>query len=162
MPSSLVVLLSVIALALGMAAWLGAAPLRLQRRRNQLRRQPFPQAWRRILRQRVPLVQRLPTDLQLRLKQDIQVFLAEKPIIGCAGLAVTDEMRVTLAAQACLPLLGARRGYYASTSKSCCIRVPLSWTGRTPAWRACRASSGARWPAKAGPRVRSCCLGTTC
>jgi len=114
MPSSLFVLLTVITLALGLAVWLGTAPLLLHRRRNRLRRQPFPQAWRRILRRRVPLVQRLPADLQLRLKQDIQVFLAEKPIIGCAGLTVTDEMRVTLAAQACLPLLGARRGYYPS------------------------------------------------
>ena len=30
------------------------------------------------------------------------VFLAEKPFLGCAGLVVTDEMRVTIAAQACL------------------------------------------------------------
>ena len=112
MPLSLLVLLAVITVALGLAVWLGAAPWLLHRRRSRLRRQPFPQAWRRILRRRVPLVQRLPADLQLRLKQDIQVFLAEKPIIGCAGLKVTDEMRVTLAAQACLPLLGARRGYY--------------------------------------------------
>lgn len=114
MPTSLLVLLTAITLALGLAVWLGAAPLLQHRRRNRLRRQPFPQVWRRILRRRVPLVQRLPADLQLRLKQDIQVFLAEKPIIGCAGLTVTDEMRVTLAAQACLPLLGARRGYYPS------------------------------------------------
>ena len=46
-------------------------------------------------------LQRLPADLQLRLKQEMQVFLAEKPIIGCGGLTVTDEMRVTIAAQAC-------------------------------------------------------------
>jgi Mlc titration factor MtfA (ptsG expression regulator) len=40
------------------------------------------------------------------------VFLAEKPLMGCAGLQVTDAMRVTVAALACVPLLGARRGYY--------------------------------------------------
>ncbi len=105
-------LLLTIALAMGLVLWLASGPLRQSRRRQRLREQPFPQAWRRILRRRVPLAQRLPADLHLRLKQEIQVFLAEKPIIGCDGLEVTDEMRVTIAAQACLPLLGARRGYY--------------------------------------------------
>ena len=109
---ALTTLLIVVGLALGLAAWFAAAPLWQQHRRARLRQQPFPSAWRRILRRRVPLLQKLPADLQLRLKQDIQVLLAEKPIIGCAGLVVTDEMRVTIAAQACLPLLGARRGYY--------------------------------------------------
>jgi len=110
--TSLITLLIVLAFGLGLALWLAAAPWLLARKRQKLRSQPFPVAWRRILRKRVPGVQRLPADLQLRLKGDMQVFLAEKPIIGCAGLKVTDEMRVTLAAQACLPLLGARRGYY--------------------------------------------------
>lgn len=104
--------LIVLGLGLLLALWFATAPLLLARRRAALRRQPFPQAWRRILRRRVPYAQKLPADLQLRLKQDIQVFLAEKPIIGCAGLVVTDDMRVAIAAQACLPLLGARRGYY--------------------------------------------------
>jgi hypothetical protein len=48
----------------------------------------------------------------LRLKGLMQVFLAEKPIIGCQGLRITDEIRVTIAALACLPLLGAARGVY--------------------------------------------------
>ena len=105
-------LLLTVAFGLGLIAWFVAGPLLKRRRRRKLREQAFPQAWRRILRRRVPLVQRLPADLQMRLKQDIQVFLAEKPILGCAGLTVTDEMRVSIAALACLPLLGARRGYY--------------------------------------------------
>jgi Mlc titration factor MtfA (ptsG expression regulator) len=105
-------LLLTVAFGLGLIAWLAGGPLLQRRRRQKLREQPFPQAWRRILRRRVPFVQRLPADLQMRLKQDIQVFLAEKPILGCGGLTVTDEMRVSIAAQACLPLLGARRDYY--------------------------------------------------
>ena len=79
------------------------------RRQARLRAQPFPVAWRRILRRRVPAVARLPADLQQRLKQHIQVFLAEKPIIGCGGQAISDELRVTIAAQACLLLLGHAR-----------------------------------------------------
>jgi Mlc titration factor MtfA (ptsG expression regulator) len=42
----------------------------------------------------------------------MQVFLAEKPFIGCAGLAVTEEIRVTIAAQACLLMLNRRRPSY--------------------------------------------------
>jgi Mlc titration factor MtfA (ptsG expression regulator) len=92
--------------------WLLAQPLWQRWQRGRLRAGAFPAAWRAILRLRVPLVARLPADQQLRLKQDMRVFLAEKPFLGCAGLRVTDEMRVTVAALACLPLLGARRGYY--------------------------------------------------
>jgi hypothetical protein len=94
--------------AAGVALW----PLWVRTRRERLARRPFPQPWRRLLRRRVPLVAGLPAPLQLRLKGLMQVFLAEKPIIGCRGLRVTDEMRVTIAALACLPLLGAARGVY--------------------------------------------------
>ncbi len=81
-------------------------------RRAKQRKAPLPASWRRILRRRVPLVARLPADQQLRLKGLMQVFLAEKPILACAGLVVSDEMRVVIAAQACLPLLGHTRDYY--------------------------------------------------
>jgi MtfA peptidase len=74
-------------------------------RRLRLQQQPFPAHWRKVLRRRVPLVARLPVDLQLQLKKHMQVFVAEKVFIGCAGLQVTEEMRVVVAAQACLLLL---------------------------------------------------------
>jgi len=54
----------------------------------------------------------LPANLQLRLKKQVQVLLAEKPFIGCAGLVVTDEMRVLVAAQAALLLLSTHAGYF--------------------------------------------------
>jgi Mlc titration factor MtfA (ptsG expression regulator) len=95
------------------AAALAAQPWLTERRRERLRSRPFPTAWRRILRRRVPLAARLPSDLQMRLKRHIQVFLAEKPFIGCQGQPITDEVRVTIAAQACLLLLGdAKPDYY--------------------------------------------------
>ena len=71
-----------------------------------------PEAWREILRRRVPYFRSLPADLQLQLKKHIQVFLAEKSFIGCDGLAITEEMRVTIAAQACLLLLNRPDHYY--------------------------------------------------
>lgn len=90
--------------------WLGQERW-AERRRAHWRAQPFPATWRRILRRRVPIVARLPVPLQLRLKGQLQAFLAEVPIIGCGGLVVTDEMRVTLAAQASLLLLGRSRRF---------------------------------------------------
>lgn len=87
-------------------------PLWVRRRRDRIAGRPFPPTWRRLLRLHVPLVSRLPARQQLKLKGLMQVFLAEKPILGCSGLRVTDEMRVTIAALACLPLLGLARGVY--------------------------------------------------
>ncbi len=81
---------------------------------GSVRRQPFPEAWREILRRRVPYFRSMPADLQLQLKKRMQVFLAEKPFIGCDGLEVTDEMRVTIAAQACLLILNRRTDYFAN------------------------------------------------
>lgn len=60
----------------------------------------------------MPAFARLPADLQLQLKKHIQLLLAEKPFIGCAGLEVTDEMRVLIAAQAGLLLLNRRNGSF--------------------------------------------------
>lgn len=105
-------LLIALALAALLLLWLTGQPWLAELRRSRIRRRPFPAEWRRILKRRVPVFRRLPVDLQLQLKKHVQVFLAEKPFIGCAGLAVTDEMRVTVAAQACLLLLNQPRPDY--------------------------------------------------
>ncbi len=105
-------LLIIVCIALLLILWMASEPLRVALRRGRIRRQPFPAAWREIIRQRVPYFRALPADLQLQLKRHIQVFIAEKPFIGCAGLEVTEEMRVTIAAQACLLLLNRKTGYY--------------------------------------------------
>jgi Mlc titration factor MtfA (ptsG expression regulator) len=87
------------------AALVGPTVSRLWRR-QRIGRRPFPAAWRDIVRRLVPLARELPAAQQLRLKRHIQVLLAEVPFIGCAGLEVSDEMRVTIAAQAAFLLLG--------------------------------------------------------
>lgn len=74
--------------------------------------QPFPAHWRRVLQRRVPLLRRMPADLQLQLKKCIQIFIAEKAFIGCAGLQVTEEMRVVIAAQACLLVMNRSMQHY--------------------------------------------------
>jgi len=42
----------------------------------------------------------------------IQVFIAEKNWEGAGGLELTDEIRVTISAQACLLLMGLPHNYY--------------------------------------------------
>jgi MtfA peptidase len=96
---------AIIALILGTPLW-----RRYCRRR--IMAQPFPPAWRDIIKRRLPYFRALPTDLQLQLKRHIQVFIAEKQFIGCDGLDVNDDMRVTIAAQACLLLLNRPDYYY--------------------------------------------------
>jgi len=108
------ILVILLALGLGIAAWLMSEPARTARRRRRLRARPFPAAWREIVRRRVPVVSRMPADLQLQLKGHVQVFLDEKQFIGCAGFEITDEVRVTIAAQACQLLLNRRTDYFSS------------------------------------------------
>jgi MtfA peptidase len=88
--------------ALLLVAAIAGAPHWRAWRRQVWASRPFPAAWRGILRRHVPLYRQLPPDLQQQLRRRILVFLAEKPFLGCAGLEVTDGMRVTIAAQACL------------------------------------------------------------
>jgi MtfA peptidase len=99
-------LAALVGLLLAAAGALMLQPWWARRQRERLRSSPFPKAWRRILQRRVPLAVQLPLPLQRRLQQLVQVFLAEKPFIGCNGQAIDDEVRVTIAAQACLLLLG--------------------------------------------------------
>jgi hypothetical protein len=80
--------------------------------RNKIRSQPFIKQWRKIIQQRMPYFRQMPADLQLQLKQHIQVFLAEKEFIGCNGVEITDEIRITIAAQACLLLLNRKTNFY--------------------------------------------------
>src|SRR5439155_3517731 len=83
-----------------------------QRRRQRLRAQPFPPAWRSIITGNLPIFRRLPPEDQAELLGHVQVFLAEKRFEGCSGLELTDEIRVTIAAQACLLLLHRATDYY--------------------------------------------------
>jgi MtfA peptidase len=101
-----VVLAFVIVLVVTAGAALAGPTLAKRCRRQRITSRPFPASWRDIVRRRVPLARELPAAQQLRLKKHIQVLLAEVPFIGCAGLEVSDEMRVTVAAQAAFLLLG--------------------------------------------------------
>ena len=83
-----------------------------EKRRAKLRSAPFPAEWRRIIESRCPFFQRLPKEDQDELLGHIQIFLAEKSFEGCGGLVMTDEIRVCIAAQACVLLLHRKTNYY--------------------------------------------------
>lgn len=90
--------------ALGIAllgAWLWP---KLRVRRALAR--PLPGEHAAILARNVFQYAGMDDALRRRLQRMVQQFLHEKKFVGCAGLEVTDEMRVTIAGQACLLLLG--------------------------------------------------------
>lgn len=82
------------------------------RRRNRFRSQPFPGLWLNILQRNVPYYGRLSATEQQDLQGTIQVFVAEKNFEGCGGLEMTDEIKITIAAYACILLLHLQHDYY--------------------------------------------------
>src|SRR5437773_6222399 len=83
-----------------------------QHRRKRLRTRPFPKQWLTLIQRHIVFFRRLSASDRAELLGHIQVFLAEKRFEGCGGLAITDEVRVTIAAQACLLLLHRRTDYF--------------------------------------------------
>ena len=83
-----------------------------QRRRRRLQVQPFPKEWLATIKRNVSFFHRLSANDQAELLGHTQVFLAEKRFEGCDGLEITDEVRVTIAAQACLLLLHRKTDYF--------------------------------------------------
>jgi Mlc titration factor MtfA (ptsG expression regulator) len=88
---------------------------RRQKKRDEVRAQPFPPQWERILEARFPLYRRLPPADREELHGHIHVFLEEKRFEGCDGFEVTDEVRLIVAAHACLLLLHRDTDYYPTT-----------------------------------------------
>lgn len=83
-----------------------------KKHRKVLIKRTFPDAWLGIINDRVPYFYLLPEDLQIKLKGIIQILLDEKTFEGCGGLKMTDEIRVTIAVQAGILLLGDISDYY--------------------------------------------------
>lgn len=80
--------------------------LQLQRsRRNNLFLKPLPPDWIQILEKNVSIYSLLPQNLREELHGRINIFLDEKEFIGCAGLQISNEIRVTIAGNACILLL---------------------------------------------------------
>ncbi len=76
-----------------------------ERRRQRRLAEPLPEAWDAIIRTNVAHDAWLDRDERKHLRDLLRIFIAEKRWEGCGGLEVTDEIRVTIAAQACLLIL---------------------------------------------------------
>jgi MtfA peptidase len=81
-------------------------------RRAEARKRPFPPEWEAVVRRNVAHYRVLNEAERIELHAMIQVVLEEKQWEGCGGLVLTDEIRVTIAAQACLLQLGLPHDYY--------------------------------------------------
>jgi Mlc titration factor MtfA (ptsG expression regulator) len=83
-----------------------------RRRRARISAIPLPDAWWTIIDRRVPAVRTLDARDRAELAGHVQILLAEKRFEGCGGLEMTDEIRVTIAAQAAMLLLHRETDYY--------------------------------------------------
>lgn len=77
-----------------------------------MRATPLSADWQRIIERNVAAYHRLSEEDRRELQGHTQVLLAEKHFEGCGGLQLTDEIRVTIAAQASILLLHRDTDYY--------------------------------------------------
>ena len=82
------------------------------RRRRRYLSQPAPPEWGRIIDDNVALARGLSPADHRHLLELVQIFIEEKHWEGCGGLELTEEMQVTIAAQACLLALGRDDSLY--------------------------------------------------
>lgn len=103
-----------------------------RRRRAKLLAAPFPDEWHRYLESNVPLYAALSERDRARLRDDLRVLVAEKNWEGCGGLEMTVEIKVTIAAQAAILLLGIEHDYFARVQSILVyptgFRSPEGWT----------------------------------
>lgn len=81
-------------------------------RDRRILKKPFPESWESIVAKRLPFLHRLEEAEQRQLYDLIRLFLAKKQFHGCGGLQINDDIRVTIAAEACLLLLNRHTGLY--------------------------------------------------
>jgi MtfA peptidase len=105
-------------------------PAFIQWRRNQLQTHPFPPLWQATLEHSLPQYLRLSPSERKQLQGHIQVFLAEKQFIGCNGLQITEEIKLNIAAVACLLLLN-KRGKYFPKLRSILVYPTAYWVDST-------------------------------
>ena len=101
-----------------------------KRRRRKIREGTFPEEWIAILETNLGVYRLLAPEDQRELQEHVMVFLAEKRFEGCGGLEIDDEIRVTIAGQACLLLLHREPAYYPSLKTI--LVYPSSYLAKNP------------------------------
>ena len=82
-----------------------------RRLRARLLATPLTPDQRAAILRLVPVVRRLPKELRPKLEGKINLFLDQVTFRGINGLEVTDEMRLSIAAQACLLIVNSPDWY---------------------------------------------------
>ena len=82
------------------------------KQRGVLMREPIAEYFPGFIEKNIPLYNRLPDELKEQLHGLVNVFMNEKCFVGCGGLEITDEIKVTIAAQACMLLLNRKARFY--------------------------------------------------
>ena len=72
----------------------------------------FPAEWVDLLERNIGVYRRLPMPLRLQLRRLIKQFLHQKTFTGAGGLEISDEIRVTIAAEACMLILNRSSAVY--------------------------------------------------
>lgn len=83
-----------------------------RRRRAGLLEGPAPDGWAACLHRNVAYWRQLSDPERAQLMDIVRVLVAEKDWEGCGGLEMTDDIRVSVAGQAGLLLLGLQHDYY--------------------------------------------------
>ena len=97
---------------LAVLAWIIGRPIVAARRRRALAARSLRAVERRALETWLSIARGLPAELRDRLERLTSVFVGEKLFTGCGGLAVTVDMKIAIAAQACLLVLGRNTHVY--------------------------------------------------
>jgi len=84
----------------------------MKRRRARALEVPFPDSWRGLLGENLRWWSALDEGDRRRMEDLIRMFLADKSFEGTRGFEPTEEMKVLIAAQACLLILGLDYGLY--------------------------------------------------
>jgi MtfA peptidase len=104
-----------------------------RRRRARVLAAAFPADWVAYLQKNVGLYTLLSEPEKEKLHNDLRIFIAETTFEGCGGLEITDEIKVTIAAQASVLLLGFEHDYFERVHTVLVyptgFRSPEGWTG---------------------------------
>lgn len=100
------ILLGAVILGVVLALWIPR--LRLKKAIDA----PFPEEWVAVLEENIQVYRQLPMPLRLQLRKLIKQFLHQKHFTGAGGLEMTDEIRVTIAAEACMLILNRNSRVY--------------------------------------------------
>jgi len=104
-------ILLIVIVVLFTGVWYANRTLQRRRRFRHLLTQPLTEAQRDIVAREVPLIHSLPQDLQIRLDGKMNAFLDQITFIGCDDLEVTEDMELSIAAQASLLIVNTDQWY---------------------------------------------------